>query len=215
MPKDTFFRLPREKRERIIDAAGMEFRRVPYGDTSINRIIKTAEIPRGSFYQYFEDKHDLFLYCLSKKYEEIMENLKEILVRCGGDCFRFIDALIDRFILFYREKGQEGMMISLADENLFSLFSRGNCGNKVYENVEKEVSDSLISRMNFDEIAVNDEQEQLYLLDILWAVISSSIRTVFRKGKEISLEDEVSKMRGRIRSIEKHYRIPACGDDRV
>ena len=54
------------------------------------------------------------------------------------------------------------------------------------------MSDSLISRMNFDEIAVNDEQEQLYLLDILWAVISSSIRTVFRKGKDVSLEDEIS-----------------------
>ncbi len=209
MPKDTFFRLPREKRERIIEAAGMEFRRVPYGDTSINRIIKTAEIPRGSFYQYFEDKHDLFLYCLSKKYEEIMEYLRGTLVRCGGDCFRFIDALTDRFTLFYREKGQEGLMVSLADENLFAMIFRENCGNKVYENVEREVSDSLISRMNFDEIAVNDEQEQLYLLDILWAVISSSIRTVFRKGKDVSLEDEIRKMRERIRSIEKHYRINA------
>ena len=215
MPKDTFFRLPEEKRKRIIDAARTEFLQVPYGEASINRIIKSAEIPRGSFYQYFEDKYDLFLYCLSRKYEQIMESLKEILRHSEGDCFRFIDALIDRFILFYREKGQEGLMVSLADKNLFSMIIRKDRGNKVYENVEKDVSDSLISRMNFDRINVKNEQEQLYLLDILWAVISASIRTVFRKGKEAGLEKEVEKMRGRIRSIEKHYRVPASRDEQV
>ncbi len=208
MPKDTFFRLPEEKRQRIIDAAGLEFKRVPYGETSINRIIKAADIPRGSFYQYFENKQDLFLYLLSNKYDDIMENLKEILRGAGGDCFLFINALIDRFMDFYRDKGQEQLMVSLTDENLFSLLLRENRENKVCESVERRVSDSLVREMDFSRIAVEDRQEELYLLDILWAVIADNLRTIFRKGKEASLDGEMEKLRGRIRSIEKHYRVP-------
>ena len=61
MPTDTFFRLPEEKRARILEGAWSEFTAVPYAEASINRIVQTSRIPRGSFYQYFEDKNDLFL----------------------------------------------------------------------------------------------------------------------------------------------------------
>lgn len=53
MPTDTFFRLPEEKRARILEGAWSEFTAVPYAEASINRIVQTSRIPRGSFYQYF------------------------------------------------------------------------------------------------------------------------------------------------------------------
>lgn len=62
MPKETFFHLTDEKKSRIMSAAKKEFSRVPLSEASIARIIKDAEIPRGSFYQYFEDKEDLYFY---------------------------------------------------------------------------------------------------------------------------------------------------------
>ncbi len=64
MPTGTFFNLPPEKRGRIMDAATEEFSRVPFSQASINQIVKTAGISRGSFYQYFKDKEDLFRYLL-------------------------------------------------------------------------------------------------------------------------------------------------------
>lgn len=64
MPKDLFFALSQEKKTRIIEAAIEEFSKVIYHDASINQIIKNAEISRGSFYQYFEDKDDLFFYII-------------------------------------------------------------------------------------------------------------------------------------------------------
>lgn len=64
MPNDTFFRLPPEKQQRIMDAAVQEFAQYAYKDMSINRLIKAAGIPRGSFYQYFADKEDLYRYLL-------------------------------------------------------------------------------------------------------------------------------------------------------
>lgn len=64
MPKQTFFNLPVEKKQRIIDAAADEFAAFPYLKTSINRIIKKADIAKGSFYQYFENKKDLYKYII-------------------------------------------------------------------------------------------------------------------------------------------------------
>ena len=62
MPKDTFFNLPEDKRELICKVAIAEFAEYPFDQASINRIVAKAGIAKGSFYQYFEDKTDLFLY---------------------------------------------------------------------------------------------------------------------------------------------------------
>ena len=64
MPSKTFFHLPAEKRERLLLAAEGEVARVPYAEASINRMIRAAGIPRGSFYMYFRDKEELFHYLL-------------------------------------------------------------------------------------------------------------------------------------------------------
>lgn len=60
MPKETFNNLPIEKQKSIFDACIKEFSTVPFSQASINQIIKNANISRGSFYQYFEDKWDAY-----------------------------------------------------------------------------------------------------------------------------------------------------------
>src|SRR5688572_15934237 len=64
MPKETFFNLPEAKRQRLLDLAIEEFAAHDYRLASISRIVARAGIAKGSFYQYFEDKRDLFLYLL-------------------------------------------------------------------------------------------------------------------------------------------------------
>ena len=66
----TFFRLNEEKRERILAAARREFSEHVYEKSSINRILDEAEVPKGSFYQYFDDKSDLFYLCISSVYKK-------------------------------------------------------------------------------------------------------------------------------------------------
>ncbi len=65
MPKQTFFNLPQEKRDTIINAAVDEFAEYGLVNASTNRIVKNSGIAKGSFYQYFEDKEDVFKYLLS------------------------------------------------------------------------------------------------------------------------------------------------------
>lgn len=68
MPTRTFLRLPKDKRLRILRAAKKEFSRVPLDKAVIANIVKDAEIPRGSFYQYFENIEDLFIYLMHYMY---------------------------------------------------------------------------------------------------------------------------------------------------
>jgi TetR/AcrR family transcriptional regulator len=62
MPKQTFFNLPDEKREQILDVVIDEFAENDYANVSISRIVANAGIAKGSFYQYFDDKDDLYGY---------------------------------------------------------------------------------------------------------------------------------------------------------
>lgn len=66
LPKHSFTVLPKDKQTRILDAALDEFSSNHYHEASINQIIQTADISRGSFYQYFEDKEDLYFFMISE-----------------------------------------------------------------------------------------------------------------------------------------------------
>lgn len=70
MPKETFFNLPDEKRKMILDLAIEEFATHDYKNASISNLVARAGIAKGSFYQYFEDKRDLYLYLIQIAGEE-------------------------------------------------------------------------------------------------------------------------------------------------
>ncbi|OHW61815.1 fatty acid metabolism regulator protein [Andreesenia angusta] len=94
MPKNTFFNLSEEKRARIVESSIEEFSSNPYEVASINQIVKHSEIAKGSFYQYFENKEDLYKHLVEicevekesyidiaikrTKYVDFFERLKEV-----------------------------------------------------------------------------------------------------------------------------------------
>ena len=88
MATETFLRLPEEKRIRFINAAWEEFLRVPFEEVSINKIVMKARIPRGSFYQYFADKRELFYDLLGEMLAHLLGEYGKILSQHGGDMFR-------------------------------------------------------------------------------------------------------------------------------
>ena len=76
MPKQTFLNLPEEKRETIINAAVEEFAGYGFEAASINRIVANSGISKGSFYQYFEDKMDVFKHLMDVIAKEKTEYYK-------------------------------------------------------------------------------------------------------------------------------------------
>lgn len=96
MCTETFLRLPEEKRNRFLDAAWEEFTRVPFADVSINKIVLKARVPRGSFYQYFESKDDLFTYLQQTVLEYLIAEYCKYMRECKGDMFLTQTTCFDR-----------------------------------------------------------------------------------------------------------------------
>ena len=68
MISPTFQNLKEDKKDRIIDAALAEFAARPFNEASITNIVKNADISRGSFYQYFGNKENIYKYLVSYLY---------------------------------------------------------------------------------------------------------------------------------------------------
>ena len=124
MPKDNFFKLDQEKRDRIINAAYDEFitYKSNYKKASIKRIVKEADISIGSFYEYFDDKDDLFLFLINniadKKQKYVFnekDNIKDIFLK-------ILKISEDNSILDDREKELLDVLSSNDNDDLIKKF---------------------------------------------------------------------------------------------
>ncbi|KYG90046.1 hypothetical protein A0U40_07335 [[Bacillus] sp. KCTC 13219] len=113
MPKQTFFNLPEEKKQRIVDVTYEIFTNTKYEDVNIRDIAKKSGISVGSFYQYFHDKDDLYLYfftCIEKKYmDKQKEKTSGILF--GNETVPIEDVCTEEEIAFNRSWYQVPMVV--------------------------------------------------------------------------------------------------------
>lgn len=65
MPNTAFFNLSEERRNSIVTSALEEFSSGGYDSASINQICRKTNMAKGSFYQYFTDKLDLYVYIMT------------------------------------------------------------------------------------------------------------------------------------------------------
>lgn len=95
MPTERFYRLPEAKKHVIRQAAIKEFARVPFEKASINQIIQNADISRGSFYTYFEDKQDVVRYIFEDNASQIKDCCEKKLEKNDGDFFGMLEWLFE------------------------------------------------------------------------------------------------------------------------
>ncbi|WP_028457069.1 TetR/AcrR family transcriptional regulator [Chloroflexus sp. Y-396-1] len=100
MPTETFFNLPEEKRTRLIDVLLDEFAENDYDSVSINRIAERAGIAKGSFYQYFADKKDCYLYLIQLGIEQKTAFLRQTPPSPDTDIFTYLRWLLDVGVQF-------------------------------------------------------------------------------------------------------------------
>lgn len=158
MPKVTFYNLSDEKKNRIFDAALQEFSVRTYSQASLNQIIKNAGIPKGSFYQYFENKEDIYLYMI----EVILKEKTEILNHVKGmdpdaDVFEVIMHATRKFL----EQGEKkpgyvelGMRMEL-DSNEITMKIRKSSTEKFIKMVERDKERGLIKPEADSELVIN------------------------------------------------------------
>ncbi len=72
MPRPRFHRLAPEQQTAILDAALDEFAAHGFRDASLNRIIASSGISKGSMYYYFDGKEDLYTHVIRAGLEQLL-----------------------------------------------------------------------------------------------------------------------------------------------
>ncbi|MFD1430460.1 TetR family transcriptional regulator [Lacticaseibacillus mingshuiensis] len=197
MPKSTFYRLADEKRQRLIVAAYNEFSRAPFADASISNIIKEAGIPRGSFYQYFEDKSDVFFYLLDLIRQSANVWLKDALSANHGDLFATMHEVVERLVetittgpyhAFY------GNLFMYMDFHSADKMAREGTGPVMPPHGPKkgEFASFLLENVDRDRLRVKADDDLRVLIHQLFGMLMQSIGHYFNQlasGAQLSSDE--------------------------
>lgn len=115
MPSQTFFNLPDIKQQVIIDSAIAELANHSYESASISNIVNQARIAKGSFYQYFENKEDLYLYLV----DQALETKRTFIARAN------LPSMQAGFFVYLRALFQVVLEFQLAHPALTQILYRG------------------------------------------------------------------------------------------
>lgn len=179
MPKQTFFHLSKDKQDTLIQAAKQEFSRAPLHEASIANIIKSAGIPRGSFYQYFEDKDDIFYYLLNRLGERNNQRFISVLNEKNGDLFESFIATFQFMIEVHRNEEHKNFF-----KNVYLNMNykhENTLANNVYEENQKNQFLKIIKLIDTGNLNITDEHELHHVLKILMGVTFQNIVQLFVK----------------------------------
>jgi AcrR family transcriptional regulator len=97
--KESFSKLPAEKREKIVRACLLEFGAREYGKAALDRIVESAGISKGGLYEYISSKEELYLYIVELSYSRLYEHLQGNLDEAGA---ALPSDILERFALVSR-----------------------------------------------------------------------------------------------------------------
>ena len=182
MIKKTFYNLPEEKRQRIIEAVMKEFSGSSADKVSINRIIKTADISRGSFYQYFDDKVDLVEILIGTFADMSIDRIYQALQSSNGDIFYTYIRLFDIITEFEKDESQRLILKNLlknikANDSLILDYLTNRF--KGFEKLQK-----IEEYFNRDILKYKNDYDVKCLTQILTQILKNSIFNVFVSGKD-------------------------------
>lgn len=98
MVRPRFAKLPPEQQEAILRSARDEFAAHGFRDASLNRVIETAGISKGSMYYYFEGKEDLYTHVTRTEFDGLVASVGPLPDLGSGDAEEFWSSLQDYYL---------------------------------------------------------------------------------------------------------------------
>jgi len=167
MPSQTFLNLPEEKKQRIFEAIYAELQRVSFPEMSINRVIKTAGIPRGSFYQYFENKDDAFDFFVTESFRKIKDCIMEKISKAHCDIFELAERIFCEMVKADSKKyTQETVSHILPYINSKKIVPFST----VVANMDYKDKSEACSALGIGNLKIKNEQELMDIIDIIEAL---------------------------------------------
>ena len=184
MPKETFFNLKLDKREKIETALVNEFSRTTFEKASISNIIEEAQIPRGSFYQYFEDKEDAVKYIMQKYTKLEKEKMYNLLIETKGDIFEATLKMYDYII----EVSENEKYFKIC-KNIIQELRKNNVN--VFEQIPSEKEQNELNKVIDTSNLKIDKKDDL---DYIMKILTTISRTVMLEA----VSNQITKEQGRI-----------------
>lgn len=183
MPKQTFFNLPKPKQQILLQAAINEFSRVPLHQASIANIIHEANVARGSFYQYFEDKEDVFYYVLDTHAKQAQEQLIYFLRKHHYNLFKAIPRMFTWLLEKFHEESsrcffkQAFLHMNIKVEQTFSLRIRK-------EEIQKEYK-KLIDAIDKTTLDFETTEELHHIIELVFSIAMHNVVHSFARDLTI------------------------------
>lgn len=188
MPKETFFNLTEDKRKKIETAAISEFGQYNFDTSSVNRIVANSGISKGSFYQYFDDKKDLYKHIVNGIVDKKLSYMSSVMMNpYDHDFFTLI-----------REMYMSGL--KFAQENT-ELLNIGNWliadpNHELYKELLKEnlsKSDNVFESLMLQAIARGQIREDIDIKMIAFLIssLNVSIAEYYQKYVNQVVDDKI------------------------
>lgn len=162
------------KEERILVAAEQIFSQYGYEKTTVDDIIKVADVGKGTLYKYFGNKEQLFYNLVLKKNALFVERL-DAAVKHNEDLKRKLLAFFTEMISFYKENTALWQIICFE-----MLGGNTGCMVQTVQGVPK-----VVSRYNVQ--LPQAQQEQMIRYHLLLESEFSILQRVLQKGMEEGL----------------------------
>lgn len=103
MPTSTWARLPEARRSAVLSAAQDEFCAHGYSGASLNTICRNAGVSKGSLFQYFDDKADLYAHLTELSGERVRAAMNEYAVTLPWDVdfFGALESMVERWVRYF------------------------------------------------------------------------------------------------------------------
>lgn len=195
MPKDTFMNLNEEKREKVEKAMEKEFARATFEKASVSRIVKDAEIPRGSFYQYFEDKEDAIRYIVQKHISLEHKMMYELLLQTQGDIF-------DMAVLVFEKMTNETKEIDKRElyKNIMKEIKKNNI-DIFDENLKFDDLEQVKSIIDKNNLNIQQEDSLKYIMKILINITRSAVIEVI--DNKVSIEQGKADLQEQLKILKR------------
>ena len=148
MPSQTFTNLPEAKKERILAAAVNEFSQRNVEQANISNIVRDAGISRGSFYQYFQNKDDLYVYAF-----ETLRGRRSQFTRPAFDLYK-VEPFFKFFTNFYLRDCEFLLSHPQHIEMGKIMYSHGHGVSRgLIDAVQRRYRDTFLIALDYDQTA--------------------------------------------------------------
>ncbi|BBE31544.1 fatty acid metabolism regulator protein [Tepiditoga spiralis] len=180
--------------DKIIFSAFEEFSNSGYNGTSINQIIKKANVSKGALYHYFKSKEDLFLKTIEFFSKQIMNGFSEYIPLTLEDIKNFgFESLkmykeniqIQKFTLEVMIESSRNNSVKMKLNDLMNMFMN------LFENLFKEYKKMGLLKKDTDTKLIS--QKTFILLDSLGLYISFDFKIEYEKIWNDFIDNELSR----------------------